>query len=118
MEYQRVYRRRTLCLLLFMLKGEIMKTGEGCQESFNTGLEEANAWWEKHTAGCVKCSIGYRGRFQRRYRPASKKPEPAKSTVLARPTDNRYFKLHDGNILDTENKMILSGEVLKELLND
>ncbi len=44
--------------------------------------------------------------------------KPAKTTVLATPTDKRYFKLHNGDILDTENKMILSGEVLKRLLND
>lgn len=55
---------------------------------------------------------------QRRYQPVKIQSQPVIIEHLATPTDKRYFKLHNGDILDTENKMILNGELLKSLLDD
>ena len=52
------------------------------------------------------------------FRPVRSRYRPAKSAVLATPTDKRYFKLHNGDILDTESKTILNWEALRSLLDD
>ena len=97
MEYRRILYRSSFNVYRVMLKGESMKyecvAGAG-------------------SIGCV-----YRKPSLSRLRMSSKKPEPAKRTILARPAVKLYYKLHNGDILDIANKMILSGEVLKGLLD-
>lgn len=126
-------------LSLFMLKGAKMEKGEGCQESFNIGLEEANAWWEKHVAGCERCLSRYQPakskafgcnqegpcsfKFlvasQCRYEPVEISTKPAKSTVsgLSRPNTQRYLKLYSGNVLDTKTNTIIHRHTLLEILD-
>ena len=72
------------------------------QESFNTGLDSANEWWEKRTADCVKCRSQY---------------QPAKITVLSKQAEKRYYRLYNGDILDLETKTIINRESLLELLD-
>ena len=43
-------------------------------------------------------------------------PEPAQRKSLSRMADLRYYKLHNGNILDTKTMTVLNREVLLHLL--
>lgn len=57
------------------------------------------------TAGENKCG------FQSRYRPAQSKPSIT-------PANKRYYKLHNGDILDIDSKTILDRQALEVLLNE
>ncbi len=90
MEYKRILYRSSFNVYRVMLKGESMK-------------------YE-----CV-AGVGRNGCLYRK--PSLSRGEPAKRTILARPAVKLYYKLHNGDILDIANKVILSGEVLKGLLD-
>ena len=47
--------------------------------------------------------------FKSQYQPAKRQSQPAKLRTKA---DKRYYRLYDGNILDTESKTILNRDVL------
>ncbi len=51
-------------------------------------------------------------------KPSQGRYQPAKITTLSRPAENRYYKLHNGDILDIQTKTILSRDVLKQLLDN
>ncbi len=88
-----------------------MKRGEGCQESFNIGLDSANEWWEKRTKDCPICHP-IRGRSQGRYRQVKKTV-----SVASRPNQSNYLKLHNGDIYHVDSNTILDRQALLEIIS-
>ncbi len=88
MEYKRILYRSSFNVYEFMLKGSRMNY-ECTAENYNR---------------CVY-RRPYRGRYQ-----------PAKSKALSSVADKRYYKLHNGDILDLNTKTILDRDSLKALL--
>ena len=114
LEYKRVYRRSIIGLFSFMLRRENMRE----LAYYRNGIRYSIKLKGESMKECNYCKRLFASEFGRSICSACQdRYRPAKTTVLATPTDKRYFKLHNGNILDTENKMILSGEVLKGLLD-
>ena len=119
MEYKRICYRRSFNVYRVMLKGESVKTGEGCQESFNIGLTTANNHWEERTKDCPRCRLDGI--------PMNKKPsvfvvqpqgryQPAKIT-LARDNKDRYLKLYNGDIYCTRTNTILDRDLLLSIIS-
>ncbi len=94
---------------------ELMKAGEGCQESYNCGMEDANVSWEKRTEDCPRCrldGIPIEDKMKVRFEPANSTNNPAVTK-----TTQRYYKLHCGNVLDLETKTILNRDALLKILD-
>ncbi|KKL26838.1 hypothetical protein LCGC14_2391270, partial [marine sediment metagenome] len=49
--------------------------------------------------------------------PSSGQYQPVKITVLSREAEKRYYKLHNGDILDLDTKTILDRQLLRTLLD-
>ena len=120
MDRQRIFYRSSFNVYEFMLKGDRMKRGEGCQESFNIGLETNETWWKRRTKDCPRCRLDgipieeknkrMIERIESRYRPA----KIAVSSVNRR----KYLKLYNGDIYCVETDTILDRHTLKELLTN
>ncbi len=131
MEYQRVYRRRYMGLLLFMLMGDRM-----CSEKdqvFVDGTQQGGLIdrqcnrlmpWDFITdyfnrkKGALLSPMQVRERLDQELKVQSPgRYQPAKTVVKTIAADRRYYKLASGDILDMESKTIINRESLQALLN-